>query len=471
MTDTSILNAEAIDDPAFGPAIQLIEAKDYAKVVQLVRSLGENARAPTLNAAGVAANVLKAMDLAESFYRRALAIEPGFVATYNNLGLFLRTERRVVEAESVLHAGLRVQPDEPVICMAVANLLWLQERYVETEVAFRELIDRHPDDKEAQFRLGALLLSLGRFEEGWPLYEARHDPKRPGAPERVQFAFPQWRGEPLAGKSILVWLEQGFGDEIQFSRYFPLLKAAGAARVTVVCKPALEPLLATIEGVDRLVPAEGSHSIEDHDYWSFLMSLPGAFGTTLESVPNQVPYIHVPPERRTRWAGAIPDEGLRVGLVWKGNPFLANDAQRSVHDLATLRPLWDVPGVTFVSLQKGAGEDEAASPPADQPMLDIGSKAQDFADSAAIMDQLDLVIAVDTAAAHLAGALGKPCFCLIPNEGMDFRWLTERSDSPWYPTMRLFRRGRAQSWDRAVGELAAALAEFAAASRKGAAAG
>jgi tetratricopeptide (TPR) repeat protein len=341
--------------------------------------------------------------------------------------------------------------------MSLANLLSLRHRHREAEAAFRELVRRHPDHAEARFRLGGLLLTMGRYEEGWALYEARYDPTRKGAPDPIDFGCPQWLGEPLEGRTLLVWYEQGHGDEIQFCRYVPMLKAMGAAKVTVVCKPALQPLLATLEGIDRLVPAAGVHEIETHDYWTYLLSLPHRFATRLETIPARVPYLSALPERRACWAPRVPKDGFHVGLAWKGNPELANDANRSLPSLATLRPLWDVPGVTFVSLQKGVGEAEAASPAADQPILNLGGMFEDFGDSAALIEALDLVISVDTAPAHLAGALGKPCFCLVPAEGLDFRWLLERSDSPWYPTLTLFRRPLGAAWDVVMPRVAEAL--------------
>lgn len=458
MSQASLLDVGAYEDPAWKAASTLLEARQFQAALQHVTGLGQDARPPSLNIGGVAATLLQARPLAEAMFRRALAVDPGFIQTYSNLANFLRVDRRAAEAEQVLREGLRRAPGEPVMRMALANLLWLEERHAEAEVEFREQVRLHPSDAEARFRLGALLLQLGRFEEGWPLYEARYDPTRKDGPPPIRFDCPQWRGESLEGRSILVWYEQGHGDEIQFCRYAPLLKARGAAKVTMVCKPALEPLLATLEGVDRLAPAAGEQEIETHDYWTYLLSLPGLIGTRLETIPAEVPYLSALPERRTRWAPRVPQGGFRVGLVWKGNPELANDRNRSLPGLSVLRPLWEVPGVTFVSLQKGVGEDEAADPPADQPLIDLGRLIQDFGDTAALIDALDLVISVDTAPAHLAGALGKRCFCLLPSEGLDFRWLLERSDSPWYPTMTLFRRPLGATWEVVIPQVASALA-------------
>lgn len=458
MNDADLPGA-ADQDPDWLEANRLLEARQHQAVLEHVQRLGDRARAPSLDVAGVAAAMLGSRAAAEAYFRRALAADPDFIHAYGNLAAFLRANRRYPEAERVLYAGLKRAPDDRSLSLALANQLWLEERHAEADAAFRAHLRRHPDDADARFKLGALLLSVGRFEEGWRLYEARYAPGRKDAPDPIDFGCPQWQGEPLEGRSVLVWYEQGHGDEIQFCRYVPKLKAAGAAKVTVVCKPALAPLLATLAGVDRLAPAAGVQEIETHDYWTYLLSLPHRMDTRLETIPADIPYLAALPERRARWAEAIPKHGLRVGLAWKGNPELANDRNRSLPGLSVLRPLWDVRGVSFVSLQKGVAEDEAAGPPADQPLIDLGSRFQDFGDAAAVIEALDLVISVDTATAHLAGALGRPCFCLIPTEGMDFRWLLGRTDSPWYPTLTLFRRPRGAGWDVVAPKVAEALGE------------
>jgi hypothetical protein len=191
------------------------------------------------------------------------------------------------------------------------------------------------------------------------------------------------------------------------------------------------------------------------------MSLPLYCGITLDTIPATLPYLAATDERIRNWAGAIPQQGLRVGLVWKGSALHKNDANRSLPSLQALASLWRVPGVVFISLQKGQGEDEAAHPPEGQPIIDLGSAIQDFADSAAIVSQLDLVICIDTAIAHLAGALNKPCWVLIPAIETDWRWLIDRDDSPWYPgVMRLFRQTTPGDWSAEVEAIAEALGQF-----------
>ncbi|MET0294018.1 MAG: tetratricopeptide repeat-containing glycosyltransferase family protein, partial [Phenylobacterium sp.] len=429
-------------------------AHEFAQALDLALGAPDDANA--LNVAAAAAAGLGRRAEAEQLYRQALSLDPDNPTTHNNLGLFLREAGRDAESESILLAGLERAPDMVELRHCLAGLYRLQGRLDLAEAQYRALLARRPELLETRFRLAGLLLALGRFEEGWALYECRHHPGRAEAPALPDFGCPAWEGQPLAGKSLLIWFEQGYGDEIQFGRYVPLLKAMGAAHITLFCRPALEPLLRSLAGVDLLVPASGSQNTPDHDYWTLPMSIPHWVDTRLDTIPAETPYLSAPPERRPAWAGRLP-AGRRVGLAWRGNPAFAADALRSLPGLASLRALWDAPGLSFVSLQKGAGEAEAQAPPPGQPILDLGSQARDFADSAAIIEQLDLVISVDSAPAHLAGALGRPVWLLLPWESLDARWLLERDDSPWYPTMRLFRQARGEGWGPVIARLAEAL--------------
>jgi hypothetical protein len=200
-----------------------------------------------------------------------------------------------------------------------------------------------------------------------------------------------------------------------------------------------------------------------HDYWSFSLSLPLHFATTVDTIPvAKLPYVHALPDRIAQWRDCLPAASVRkVGLVWKGQSQHKNDANRSLPSLASLAPLWSVPGVTFISLQKGQGEEEAAQPPAGQPLLALGAEMTDFSDAAAIVSELDLVICVDTAIAHLAGAMNKPCWVLLPAIGTDWRWQLDRRDSPWYPSIRLFRQSDAEDWRTTISEVATALRAWA----------
>ena len=238
----------------------------------------------------------------------------------------------------------------------------------------------------------------------------------------------------------------------------------------LVTQPALKRVLSTLKDVDDVVAPEEPLALNTFDFFAPAMSVPLHCGVTLESIPGQVPYLFAEPANVAAWSSRLdtllPERAapaLRVGLVWRGNPKFENDADRSLPGLPSLAPLWDVPGVSFVSLQKGAGEDEAGRADPAQPLLALGPHLHDFADTAAVLAQLDLVISVDTAVAHLAGALGRPVWVLLPDYKTDWRWLTERQDSPWYPTvMRLFRQDSTQQWGPTIARVAEALGRFAA---------
>ncbi|HTZ00289.1 MAG TPA: glycosyltransferase family 9 protein, partial [Rhodocyclaceae bacterium] len=330
----------------------------------------------------------------------------------------------------------------------------------EARACWQRALAIRPGHVESRINLAFLLLMEGRYAEGWRYHEARCEPRvvdERMTSEVPDLPFPRWQGEPLAGKSLLIWPEQGLGDCIQFVRYAALLKGRGIGQLTLLCDPALAPLVATAAGVDSVITSRAD--VRSHDHWCFPMSLPLHFGTTIESIPAELPYLHAPPERLERWRGRLPAAGYRVGLVWRGNPGHRNDANRSLPSLATLAPLWSVPGVSFVSLQKGRGEDEARSSPAGRALLPLGQDIGDLADTAAIVAQLDLVITVDTAVAHVAGALGKPCWIMLPRLLVDWRWLLDRDDSPWYPgAVRLFRQLVEGDWGPVVARVAAALA-------------
>jgi len=413
------------------------------------------------DAHGNLANLLKQKKLhpeAEAAYRRAIELNPDEPGTHNNLAILLSSTRRFGEAEAAFRHAIELKPEFAEAHNNLGNLLKEMGRLEEAEATYHDALDLKPDFTDAKLNLGLLLLALGRYADAWPWHEARHFPdSKARRAMQPPFAFPQWQGEPLAGKSLVVVLEQGAGDNIQFVRYAPLLRARGVARLTFVQPSAFIPLQATADGIDFLVT--DPTTVERHDYWVFPLSLPLHLGTTLNNIPDTLPYLWALPERIERWRPRLPAGGFRVGLVWKGNPDHQNDANRSLAHLSLFAPLWSVPGVSFVSLQKGQGEDEARQPPPGQPLVHLGDDIADFADTAAIVAQLDLVITVDSAAAHVAGALGKPVWVLLPSFGTDWRWLLGREDSPWYPkVMRLFRQARGSfSWDDVVGRVADAL--------------
>jgi tetratricopeptide (TPR) repeat protein len=397
-------------------------------------------------------------------FRTAIQHKPDYAGAYYNIGNALLGNGQFDDAAANYRSALEIQPVYAEVHCSLGVALKELGQPDDAIASFRAALQINPDLVEAHLNLGSLLLSRGRYIEAWPEYETRHDPNYSGRQSiPPDLPFPHWRGESLNGKSLLIWPEQGFGDEIQFARYFPMLKTLGVTRLTVVCKPALEALLKMVDGVDEVIPFSDALTLPLHDYWTFPMSLPMHFSTTVETIPDKLPYLKVLPERFKQWQHRLPADGLKIGLVWKGNAAHENDANRSLSDLSLLAPLWSEPGITFISLQKGPGEEEAETPPAGQPILHLGSSILDFADSAAIVAQLDLMICIDTAIAHLAGALNKPCWVLLPAVGVDWRWLQERTDSPWYPVvMRLFRQTKTGDWSATISEVALALRIWAA---------
>ncbi|MBF0295227.1 MAG: tetratricopeptide repeat protein [Magnetococcales bacterium] len=403
---------------------------------------------------------------AEAVWRAVTQRHPEHAETWYNLGNLLRELARPGEAESAYRRALALQPGHAGACNNLGTLLLEQGNTHAAEAAYREALRLQVDFADAARNLAVLLLSLGRYAEGWPLHEARlhhnnsHRESMRCIPPDVP--FPQWLGEDLTGRSLLVVPEQGYGDQMQFCRYLPLLKARGAGWITLICDPPLLTLFAGLDGVDRLLATRDVEATgyPRHDFWVFQMSLPMRCATTLATIPADLPCLRVPRERLTFWEQRLPGHGhgLRVGLAWKGNPHNPHDGWRSLPGLSVLAPLWGVPEVTFVALQKGAGEEEAAQLPPELPLWRPGEAVRDFADTGAIVAHLDLVISVDSAVAHLAGGLGVPCWLLLAARGTDWRWLRDREDSPWYPeTMRLFRQSRPGEWGDVVHQAVAAL--------------
>ncbi|MEA3124388.1 MAG: hypothetical protein QOD67_1407, partial [Caballeronia sp.] len=414
---------------------------------------------------GIVLQALERLPEAEAAYGQALLIRPDSVEAHNNLGNVLWALRRLPDAVAAYRRALALRPDLAEAHHNLGNVLKELCHLTDAEASFRRALAIRPDYHDAKVSLATLLLGMGEFEEGWRLYDSRYD--QPGFihhQTQSLLACPRWRGEALAGKSLLVWQEEGLGDMVQFGRYLPLLKAQGAGHIGFACAPALHRLFASAEGVDAVLDHEAAlRRAPGYDYWTSPMSVPLHLRTTTDTIPDPIRLTPDPllaEQWRARLATLSP--GRKIGLVWKGNPKHHNDANRSLPSLATLAPLWSVPGVSFVSLQKGQGEEEGQSPPAGLPLLHLGTELTDFADTAAVIGELDLVICVDTSAAHIAASLGKPCWVLLPREDIDWRWMRERDDSPWYPqTLRLFRQAADESWPAAVERVRlACIAEF-----------
>ena len=404
-------------------------------------------------------NLERNAEALESF-DRALAIRPDASEVLNNRGIALTATGRLSEAlesfiRSAVLSGMTAENHTNI-----GIVLKILGRHREAAASFGRALAHKPDDPSAKFALAFLHLTLGEFTLGWPLYEARFDVPALGNPAR-HFSAPRWNGmEPLAGKTLLVHAEQGLGDVIQFCRYLPLLAAQGVSVVFEVM-PSLKALLRTLPVAIRLVGR--GEPLPPVDYYCPLLSLPLAFNTRLDTIPAQVPYLAAEPQRTASWMQrlrALP--GLRVGVAWQGNVAVEKLiwARGRSMPLAALEPLTQLPGVRLVSLQKGPGLEQLRNVPFAERIIDFSADldcgADAFLDTAAVMAGLDLVISSDTSVAHLAGALGRPVWTVLA-ASPEWRWGLERSDSPWYPSMRLFRQTTDGDWKVVVAAIAQAL--------------
>ena len=383
------------------------------------------------------------------FFQRALKWNPESAELHQNLALALRIGGRTDEAIAEHRRAIELKPAFADAHKQLGVALSSQGQLREARGCFQQAIALKPDLASAHWNYSLLLLSLGEFAEGWREFEWRL--KMPRLKLGRDFPQPRWSGQDLRGKTILLFTEGGFGDAFQFVRYVPMVAGRGA-KVILECQPELWPLFNYTPGISMAISR--GQTLPAFDFQSPLQSLPLVFGTMLETIPAQVPYLAAPADRMAKWARRFSgDSSFKIGLVWAGS---AGDNARS-RTLDSFAPMAAIPGITFYGLQKGA---EASQPiPPGMRLIPLGAELGDFADTAAVAANLDLIISVDTGVAHLAGALARPTWVVIPQDP-DFRWLRNRADSPWYPTMRLFRQTVAGSWKEPVEEIAEALRDL-----------
>jgi tetratricopeptide (TPR) repeat protein len=417
-------------------------------------------QALTLELRGHALHNLKRFEEALADHQRVYALNPGNpnASNGNNIGASLQSLRRYEEALVWFDLAIALQPDFVKAYLNKGLCLAQLGRFDEAIAAFSQGKTIDPDDADIEWNLSLLQLMTGNFEAGWAGREARWRGRmRPSYPK---FSQAMWLGDAdIEGKTVLIQEDEGLGDTLQFARYIPLLAARGA-RVILVVRDQMYPVLSGLPGVSRCIPQKSAGSLPPFDLHCPVCSLPRAFGTRLDTIPSDVPYLPAPSGDLVRtWKDRLGEqtgghEKLRVGLVWSGNPQHDNDHNRSIPLQALLR-IADT-DATFVSLQKElrAGDDALL---AQSGIVDVTSHLTDFAETAALLSCLDLVITVDTSVAHLAGASGRPTWVLLPFVP-DYRWLLDREDSPWYPTLRLFRQSERRDWkpvlDRVRNELA-----------------
>lgn len=398
---------------------------------------------------------LKRYDEALSDLDRALSIKADLAEAWLGRGNALNDLKRYDEAFAAYDKALSVKPDLAKAWLGRGSALGELKRYDEAYSAYAEAQRLQPNLAEAHFNEGFQRLLLGDLERGWDKYEYRWDTRQYLA-SKPRFAQPLWLGDcPIRDKVIFLHSEQGLGDTIMACRYVPMVAALGA-RVILEVKPALASLCRGLEGLSHLVVA--GDAVPEFDYHCPLMTLPLAFKTRLETIPANVPYFRLPPDKIEHWRQRLGQARFKIGVGWAGNPDFPKDHNRSIL-LRNILPILSVPGAQYFSIQKDLrdGDEEVLSGMPD--LVHLGPEIGDFQDTAAIMSSLDLVISSDTSTVNLAGALGRPVWILLA-ANPDWRWLLDRSDSPWYPTARLFRQNTSGEWGTVVYEARSALEEL-----------
>jgi tetratricopeptide (TPR) repeat protein len=386
-------------------------------------------------------------------YRRALELDPGLPQANQNYAAIARDARALERAVADYERHTAAHPEDVMAFNDLGNAYRELGRNDQALAAYERALALAPGLAQTHFSRSFVLLLLGQYREGWREYEWRWRIPAFNQPAR-RFSAPMWNGESIESGTLLLHAEQGLGDTLQFVRYAPLA-AARCASVVLECQPELVSLLQGTAGVQRVL-ARGE-TLPEFAAHAPLMSLPADFGTTLQDIPWDGPYVHAPADKVAAWRGVLDASGFKVGLVWAGRPQQWDDRKRSL-SLELLAPLSRASGAVFYSLQVGEAAAQAAAAPAGMRLVDVAPQIVDFTDTAAIVANLDLVVTIDTSVAHLAGAMGIPVWVLVAY-APDWRYHLGRSDNPWYPSMRLFRQARDGDWPSAIEQLAEALAQ------------
>ncbi|WP_377806464.1 tetratricopeptide repeat-containing glycosyltransferase family protein (plasmid) [Azospirillum sp. A29] len=450
--DTSA--TDPLHSPEFQAGLLALQKDDReAAIAAFTRAAGKFPMYGPVHAnIGTLAGQLGRSALAMRCFQRAVAIDPGYAEVWSNFSSQLRRADRDEAAVMALKRALSLEPKHANALCNLGALLFDAGQTARAEACFRQALALAPNHHEAAKNLGFALLRRGDLRTGFSWYEHRYAATPQPAPV-LDTPAPRWRGGALNGVSLLAVAEQGEGDTIQFVRYAKLVERGGGT-LTMACSPALKRLMTRADGV-RHVVADGDQKPRI-DAWAPLLSLPHLLGTDRGSIPGGVPYLHPAPEDAAAWRAQLSGiAGLKVGLVWAGNPGFGGDRQRSPR-FAAVAPLLTLPGLHMVLLQVGDGRRDLAGHVLPTTVTELGGRIRDFADTAAIMAGLDLVITSCTAPAHLAGALGRPVWIMLPFAS-DWRWMEGRVDSPWYPTARLFRQPTPGDWTSVVAAISAEL--------------
>jgi tetratricopeptide (TPR) repeat protein len=389
--------------------------------------------------------------------KEAAGRSPGNAKLWSNLGVLHEKAGRLEEAVSFYDQALKLTPGDSQVLFNRGSSLIQLLKISEARRDWESALLAKPGDATTQSNLAILELLDGHFEKGFELFESRWAVRH----KKFPIPAPEWDGRPLQGKHLMLYVEQGLGDMLQFCRFVPVLKRKYGCRITLAALPTLHELLRSLEGVDQVIDIHPPYPAVD--FQCSLLSVPRFVKFTVATVPAEVPYLRADSGRVARWRERLEllegklgakKSGPRVGLFWQGTQV---DVNRTI-TLRALSPLWDaLPEGRFVSLQKGAGEEEIAD--FDRPLVSVGHELLDFSDTAAVLGNVDLMITIDTAIAHGAGALARPTWVMLPRRP-DWRWLLERTDSPWYPTMRLYRQKRRKEWGDVIAAVAGDLRGF-----------
>ncbi|MFO1061321.1 MAG: tetratricopeptide repeat protein [Dongiaceae bacterium] len=440
-------------------AIQLVDEgrlDDAARVCHRILAQ-DPGNAPALHLLGAVWHKGGRPLLGIEMLKKAVAHDPSLALAHRNLCEMYRLEHRLDEAVEAGERTLALTPNDGHAHYFL-SMVHYERGDAERAIAHaRRSVALLPNFPGAHFELAEALLVSGRLREGFVEYEWRHQLKSVPpllSPRPLQ---PLWDGRPLGEGELLLVADQGFGDVIQFCRYIPTV-AERAKGFVIACNPEVRPILEQQPGVGRVIVAP--QGLPAFGYWTPLSTLPMILGTELDTIPGGIPYIRTEPEKVAQWgariAAAVPAGHLKVGIVWAGRPTHGNDRNRSTQ-LRSFAPLAALEGVALLSLQMGPPQLQIESYDGRAPLVDLGRDIRTFADSAGILANLDLTIAVDTSIVHLAGAMGRPVWTLLA-QPPDWRWLLGRADTPWYPSMRLFRQPAPGAWRPVMEEVAAALA-------------
>jgi hypothetical protein len=423
---------------------QVAEAEAVCRQILAVEPQNVDA----LHLLGVIASEAQQYGVAIAFIRKAIALEEKRAPFHASLGRAYRFLWRLDAALESCRQALVLDERLADAHYELGATLYQQGDILAAMKSCRHAIELEPDHVKARRKLGSAHLILGDWAAGWEELDAWRDHKPDSR---------QWRGESLAGAQILLYADQGFGDALQGLRFIPLVVARGG-QVVLQVQPELHRLVNGYPATEAVL-SRGAEFPECN--WRCpLFSLPHVLGTNLSTLPAKVPYVAVPPSVSGSWSTRFVESGLRIGLVWAGKPTHKWDRVRSLPGLSLLEPLGNVEGLTYFSLQKGIAAAQASNPPAGLNLLDLSLHLNDFADTAAAIDALDLIITVDTSVAHLAGALGKPVWILVAR-APDWMWMIDREDTPWYPTARLFRQSILGDWESVIKRIAGELRRLA----------